>query len=323
MNLVSQALVRQHLDIERASSLIERGFRDLRDKIIASGDRTVFDPKKTNPVIGFMPACDNEFLSAKVACVSYENPSRGRDSHQGVILLFERASGALRSIMDATELTAIRTTAVTHFALGKLMPQRPKIRKVAIIGAGVQAYHHIRMLSSSYQIGDYVLVSRSNQRFQKIKEQFKAGISMEHREYGDLLKDCDVIILATHGDEVILTLSQVKQAVVIFGLGSCKPAAQEIANDILDRCVFIADNFEACVKSSGEGRHIAKNGTSHHLEISDLIQDLPEKELKPLTVVKTVGLGFEDLVCARFLHEKLSNSPESMNISNFGGALAY
>ena len=323
MNLISQASVRQHLDIERASSLIARGFGDLRDKIIASGDRTVFDPNKTNPVIGFMPASDNEFLSAKIACVSYENPSRGRDSHQGVILLFERASGALKSIIDATELTAIRTTAVTHLVLGKLMSQRPKIEKVAIIGAGVQAYHHIKMLSSSYKIGNYVLVSRSNERFRKVKEQFKAGISIEHRDYGDSLKDCDVIILATHGDEVVLKLSQVKLPVLIFGLGACKPAAQEIANDILDRCVFIADNFDACVKSSGEGKHIAKNGTADYLELVDLLEGDPKNELNQLTVVKTVGLGFEDLVCAIFLHEKLFNSPESMNITNFGGALAY
>jgi ornithine cyclodeaminase len=303
--------------------LIERGFKGLRDKIITSGDRTVFDPNEKNPVIGFMPAGDNEFLSAKVACVSYENPSRGRDSHQGVILLFERSTGALVSLIDATELTAIRTTAVTHLVLETLKSQRPRIEKVAIIGAGVQAYHHIKMLSSSYQIGEYVLVSRSYERFQKINGQFKTGISIEHRDYGDSLKDCDVIILATHGDEVILTLSQVKQAVLIFGLGACKPAAQEIANDILDRCEFIADNFEACVKSSGEGRHMSKNELSDHLELSDLVQGLIFKELKPLTVVKTVGLGFEDLVCARYLHEKLSNSPETMNIENFGGALAY
>jgi ornithine cyclodeaminase len=309
--------------VAKASSLIATGFLDLRSNTIDSGDRTVFGSAEAYPVIGFMPACDPDFFCAKVACVSYENPRMGVDSHQGAVLLFERPTGMLRAVIDATALTAVRTAAVTHVALGRLFSPERKIKRAAIVGAGVQAFHHIRMLSSSFGISEFVLVSRSKERVASLKEQFGGDLTIEHRSYGCALHDCAVVVLATHGDEVCLALSQVGANTVIIGLGSCRPCAQEIASDILDRCLFIADSFQACARSSGEGQYIARKENANYLEMADLIGGSDQCKERSLTVVKTVGLGFEDLVCAKYLYQAASTQPGVTQLLEFGGARAY
>ena len=114
--LISQNSVKGHLSYAQAGRLIEDGFRRLRDSLIPSPVRSMFDLGIESPAFGVMPASDSHYLSAKIAAVNYQNSQHGYDGHQGAVLLFERPSGRLKAVVDASELTAIRTTAVSQKA---------------------------------------------------------------------------------------------------------------------------------------------------------------------------------------------------------------
>src|SRR5690606_34322565 len=94
-------------------------------------------------VVGMMPAYDPNanVAGAKVLSVFPDNYLRGRASHQGVILLFDAETGAVKAIVDAEAITAIRTAAASAAATDVLA--RLDASNLAILGTGVQALHHL------------------------------------------------------------------------------------------------------------------------------------------------------------------------------------
>lgn len=325
MILISQDAIRRHLTYEIASKLIENGFLNLRKGQMASGPRTVFVPGHGGSIIGFMPASDSMFTTSKIAAVSYENPKGGLDSHQGAVILFDKQSGKIQAILDATELTAIRTTAVTHLALKRILaPDDNPLSQVAVLGAGVQAFHHIKMLAAAFNIKNFAIISRDPARVARLQSRIGPDLRLAHRPYGSSLKDYPAIILATHGDEIILNLSQVSEDAKIFALGACRKSAQEVHPDILDRAVFIADSKRSVAESSGEGYYMSsKIPKNDVLDFGDLLAGDQETPSDQLVVFKSVGLAFQDLVCARYLFEISRGQKDILEVHDFGGALAY
>src|SRR3989338_3411852 len=73
-------------------------------------------------------------IGVKVITVFPGNRGTDYDSHQGAVLLFEAGHGSLKAIVDASEVTAIRTAAVSGVA-PRLLAQ-PGAGDLAIWGPG-------------------------------------------------------------------------------------------------------------------------------------------------------------------------------------------
>src|SRR6186997_424576 len=69
-------------------------------------------------LIGMMPGSlqSPPAVGLKVVTVYPGNHARGLDSHQGVVVLFDSESGVPRCILDASEITSIRTAAASGLA---------------------------------------------------------------------------------------------------------------------------------------------------------------------------------------------------------------
>ena len=72
------------------------------------------------------------------------NPARGLPAHPATICAFDSETGALRAVLDATELTAARTAAAAALAAG--LAARQDARVAAVIGSGPVAAAHLRFL---------------------------------------------------------------------------------------------------------------------------------------------------------------------------------
>ena len=97
-------------------------------------------------ILGMMPASMStpEVFGLKVVSVFPGNHASGHDSHQGVVMLFESRHGAPLAIVDAGEITAIRTAAVSAVATRLLA--REDAGELAILGSGVQARTHLEAM---------------------------------------------------------------------------------------------------------------------------------------------------------------------------------
>ena len=66
-------------------------------------------------------------------------------SHQGVIALFDAATGAPLAVMDASLITEVRTA--LSAAIGVDLGARPAATRLAIVGAGALGYEHLAVLA--------------------------------------------------------------------------------------------------------------------------------------------------------------------------------
>ena len=95
-----------------------------RSTALAAGEvdmplRYVFSPAGGSTLIGLMPAHragDDPLYSLKTVCVFPDNPKRGLDAHQGTVTLFDGETGVVKTVMNASAITAIRTAAVSAVA---------------------------------------------------------------------------------------------------------------------------------------------------------------------------------------------------------------
>jgi len=103
-------------------------------------------PLARGHLFGIMPGAmsDSAVFGAKLISIFPENFAKGRQSHQGVVVLFDPESGAPVCVVHAGEITAIRTAAASAVATDALA--RANASRLAILGYGEQAATHARAL---------------------------------------------------------------------------------------------------------------------------------------------------------------------------------
>src|SRR5829696_3780395 len=124
--------------------------------------RTIVRPPDARGLLGLMPAYragERGAFGLKAICVFPDNPAKGKDAHQGAVMLFSRETGELLALMNASEITAIRTAAVSAVATRLLA--REDAETLAIVGAGVQARTHLAALALVRRIKNARVVARS------------------------------------------------------------------------------------------------------------------------------------------------------------------
>src|SRR5829696_6211149 len=124
--------------------------------------RTIVRPPNAGGLLGLMPAYrsgEGGAFGLKSICVFPENPSQGKDAHQGSVTLFSRETGELLALMNASAITAIRTAAVSAVATRLLA--RADAGDLAIVGTGVQARSHLAAIACVRPIRRVRVASRS------------------------------------------------------------------------------------------------------------------------------------------------------------------
>ncbi|MFI4935454.1 MAG: hypothetical protein ACHP7N_12590 [Caulobacterales bacterium] len=95
-------------------------------------------PLAEGRLFGIMPGAMGETapFGAKLISVYPENFAKGRQSHQGLVVLFEPETGEPVCVVHAGEITAIRTAAASAVATDVL--SRADAHRLAILGYGGQ-----------------------------------------------------------------------------------------------------------------------------------------------------------------------------------------
>lgn len=157
--LMDKEYVREHMHTEDCIRLMEKTLREEHAGVFTQDLRHV-TPLPTGGGLGFMPACSQKgFFGAKVLSVFPQNSRQGFPSHQGVILLFESRNGQLLSAVDATEVTRIRTGAVS--AVASRMLARSDSSTLALLGTGEQAISHLEAMNCVFPLEEVWVWNRS------------------------------------------------------------------------------------------------------------------------------------------------------------------
>jgi ornithine cyclodeaminase len=204
---------------------------------------------------GVMPgamAMDGPF-GAKIISVFPENFALGRQSHQGMVLLFDPESGAPVAVVHAGEITAIRTAAASAVATDALA--LPGASRLAVLGYGEQAHAHIVALSHVRGLERVSVWGRSSERAAAFaaRTSEELGLTIHVAEsVKAAVADADMICTTTAAVTPILAGRWIVPGCHVNLVGSSRAGAAEADNDLVVRSRFFVDHRESVLNQGGE-----------------------------------------------------------------------
>lgn len=245
---------------------------------------------------GTMPGAmlDDGVFGAKLVSVY-----PGKDpSHQGVVALFDAATGAPSAMLDASAITAIRTAAASAAATDALA--RPDARRLAILGYGEQARRHLAAIRHVRPIERVTVWGRDFARAEAF-----GGIACETVE--EAVAGADIICTVTAAPEPILRSEWVADGAHVNAVGSSRAGPRELDDALVARARFFADHEEGVRAQGAEYLHALAAGAigPDHLlgEIGAVFAGtLPGRTSEAeVTIYKSLGSIVQDLAAARHM----------------------
>ncbi|MGA6981032.1 MAG: ornithine cyclodeaminase family protein [Candidatus Sulfotelmatobacter sp.] len=270
-------------------------------------------PLSEGRMFGVMPGAmgAHAVFGAKLISVFHENFARGVQSHQGLVILFDPESGAPVCVVDAGELTAIRTAAASAVATDALA--RKDAQRLALIGYGEQAATHARAIGKVRELESIVVWGRSADRARDFALRMGAevGVTVAAAEtVQEALSDAEIICTVTSASEPILKGEWVRPGTHLNLVGSSYAGPAEVDNELVARSRFIADSREGVLQQGGEFLRAKAAGLiddSHIVgEIGQVLAGEIEgrRSAEEITVYKSLGHVVQDLATAWALYRE-------------------
>ncbi len=250
-------------------------------------------------------------MGVKVITVFPGNHGTAFDSHQGAVLLFDTRHGQLLAMMDATEITAIRTAAVSGVATRLLA--RPDAHTLAILGTGVQARTHLQAMVAVRPITHVRVWSRDASRVREFAEREAAT----HRIHVEATASAEAAVRGAH---IICTVTAAREPVLrgewiapgthINAAGASVPTARELDTTAVTRSRLYVDRRESTLNEAGDFLIPRAEGaiTDTHIvaEVGEVLTGTAagRGSDREITLFKSLGLAIEDLAAAQHIHAR-------------------
>jgi ornithine cyclodeaminase len=270
-------------------------------------------PLAAGHLFGIMPGAlgATKPFGAKLLSIFQENAAHGRQSHQGLILLFEPETGTPVCVVHAGEVTAIRTAAASAVATDALA--RKAATRLAILGTGEQAATHARAIRKVRKVESVAAWGRSPERAHAFatKMQGELGIpitavaTVQHA-----VENADIVCTVTSASEPILKGEWVQPGTHINVVGSSHAGPAEIDNALVARARFFVDSREGVLQQGAEFLRAKQAGLidDHHIlaEIGEVLAGTAEgrRSRDEITIYKSLGHIVQDLASAWWLYSQ-------------------
>ncbi len=247
---------------------------------------------------GSMIGFNEQSFGIKIVNVINENKKRGKASVNGVAILFSSETGEPECIAEGSTLTALRTAAAsvlsTWLALGK-----KSFNSLGIIGAGEEAYYHVKIAKDFFSIGSIMIHARSS-HVRMAKE-----LDLIATDLKELLSSSEVIFSTTSSHEPVVLGKFLRPDFHVSSIGAHTPGSRELDDDVISKAkTIIVDSKEAVSKESGDIVIPSSLGMlgDKVIEIGEVISKGIKIE-RP-SVFKTVGIASQDLMAMSYLCKK-------------------
>ncbi|HLM24077.1 MAG TPA: ornithine cyclodeaminase family protein [Pyrinomonadaceae bacterium] len=312
--ILDSAEVRELLSMRDCIELMADALAALARDEIFQPLRTIIRPPQARGLLGLMSAYrtgEQGAFGLKAITVFPENPAQGKDAHQGAVLLFSRETGELLALMNASEITAIRTAAVSAVATRLLA--REDAGRLAIVGAGVQARTHLAALALVRTIKDARVVARNFEHAVELAREMQPKFPFPIkpvRTNEEAVRDANLIVTATSSLEPVIDKDWISAGAHINAIGTHSPNSREIDSGTMGMSRIFVDRSESALNESGDYLLAAKEGfvTPESIlgEIGELLIGSKSGRTSPteITLFKSLGLAIEDVACANYLYQK-------------------
>jgi len=280
-----------------------------------SEGRARFPPRAAMPaapggLMAWMPGAldDPPCFGVKLLSLFPGNPAAGLSSHLGLVALFEAEHGRPVALLDAAELTAIRTAAVSGLATRLLA--RADAADLAILGAGEQAASHLAAMLAVRPVRRVRVWSRTEASARRFAQQAGARHGLEIETAASAraaVEGADIVCTVTASREPVLAGDWLAAGAHVNAAGASRPDAAEIDQAAVVRARYFVDCRASAESEAGDYIAARRAGaiTSDHIagEIGEVANGSKPGRRSPeeLTLFRSLGVAAEDLAAAAYV----------------------
>lgn len=308
--VLTQAEIRRLLPMDACMDIMTAVLRSVSSGEGLNPLRTLMRLPDARGILGMMPgmAASPEALGIKVVAVFPGNHGSTYDAHQGVVLLFDPEHGLPLGILDASEITAIRTAAVSGVATRVLA--REDASDLALIGSGVQARTHLAamLLARPFRTVRVYSPTRDHReafvrRAAELHDvDVRAAASAE-----EAVRGADVVCTVTSSPEPVLRGAWLEPGTHVNAVGSSVKSARELDTEAVARSRLFVDRRESTVNEAGDFLIAVAEGAvdeSHIVgEVGEVLLGHLAGRRSPeeVTLFESLGLAVEDVAAAHYV----------------------
>ena len=292
--VLSRAEVEELLDLGQLLDALRDGFMALTAGEVTAPGRNELTMPEEAFLLGMPGRLREGLMTVKVVTVFESHDP----SHLATIGLYDQRTGACRAFMDGTYITAIRTSAAAAVATDLLA--REDARTLAIVGAGVQGEHHLRVFGLVREFDDIRVSSLYREDAERI-----AALHPNARAVDDArtaVAGADVVALATHAAQPVVDPGWIAPGTHVSSVGY-RPPDGELPRELLRGRLFVEtrEAFEptpvGCAELQGRNPRDAT-------ELGEvLLGRAPGRMARDeITVYKAMGHVVEDIVAAQLVY---------------------
>lgn len=250
----------------------------------------------------YLPAAG--IAGVKIVNVHPENRTHGLPTVMALTVIIDVDTGLPKALINATDLTALRTGAGGAVAARYLSPQQSTIT-LGLVGAGRQAEAQVEAMAAAFTIEEVRVWSRN--------EKTAAAFAARYADYNarpvsiERACDCDVLVTTTPSREPLVMEEWVHEGTHINAIGADAPGKQELDPAILLRAEVFVDEREQAIHSGEVNVPISTGlydpamiaGTLGEVVIGKKGRSSPDA----VTVFDSTGLAIQDLAIASLVLE--------------------
>jgi ornithine cyclodeaminase len=313
IRVLRAAEVRALLPMKECVEIMRRAMIALSEGRAVVPLRSILVMPDARGMLGNMPGylADPECFGVKLVSLMPRNEASGYSSHLGLVLLFEVEHGCPVAILDAAEITAIRTAAASGLATRLLA--RPDAGDLAILGAGEQARTHLEAMLTVRPLRRIRVWARDRAKAESFArtEGARHGVAIDTTgSVPEAVEGADIICTLTKAREPILFGDWISTGAHLNVVGSSIAAAAEIDTAAVARSRFFVDCRNSTVNEGGEYLRALRSGAiaATHIaaEIGEVANGTIRGRTSPdeVTLYKSLGVAPQDLASAHYVLEK-------------------
>jgi ornithine cyclodeaminase/alanine dehydrogenase-like protein (mu-crystallin family) len=325
--IVGSADVKRALSMSDCIDAVDRAMRALSSGGADVPLRTVMRLPGGRNFFGVMPGylSEPQGLGTKIITIFPENAKLGLSSHVGLVLLFDSEIGFPLAVMDAGEVTVIRTAAASAVATRALA--RHDASHLAILGTGEQAISHLESISKVRTLRSIRVWGRSLDKATAFAQEQGArlGLKIEtSRSAEEAVRSADIVCTVTSSREPILNGAWLQKGAHVNLVGSSQQTSREVDDEVVTVSRFFVDSRVSARAEAGELKHAMEAGLvseSHVLgEIGEVLNGkvIGRTNSHDITVYKSLGVAVQDMAAARVIYDRATRDGIGMSVPFFG-----
>jgi alanine dehydrogenase len=239
------------------------------------------------------------------------NRGLGLAAISGLVVLNDPETGFPTWVMDAGQITALRTAAVSGVAIRLFRPA--DVQRVAILGAGVQAHSHADVVEALLPDAELVLFDRNLSRAADLAAGWRAdgrfAVAAESAE--EAARDAQVVITAaTLSRSQLMTPSWVVSDALVVSIDFATYASASLAAAATS---FVVDEREQFLTYRANGYF---DGFPEPTATLGELLDAPVARADGLIHVNHLGIGLADVVFADAIARRASDNGAGVQLES-------